>query len=51
MSSIIQNLTSADSQAILTILLPQDDLRTMTERMLDQMFAILFGETVTVTVP
>jgi len=51
MPSFMQNLTAADWQAILTILLPPDDLQTMTESMLVQMFAYLNGETDTVTVP
>jgi hypothetical protein len=51
MPSFLKNLTAADWQAILTILLPPDDLKTMTESTLDQMFAYLNGETDTVTVP
>ncbi|MFA5872697.1 MAG: hypothetical protein WC832_01910 [Anaerolineales bacterium] len=51
MPPFMQTLTAADWQAILTILLPPDDLQTMTESTLDQMFAYLNGETDTVTVP
>lgn len=51
MPSYIQNLTAANWQTILTILLPLDDLQTMTEITLDQVFAYLNGETDTVTVP
>lgn len=51
MPSFMQNLAAADWQTILTILLPPDDLQTMTESTLDQMFAYLNGETDTVTVP
>jgi hypothetical protein len=51
MPSFLQNLTAENWQAILTILLPPDNLQTMTESTLDQMFAYLNGETDTVTVP
>ncbi len=50
MPSFMQNLTAEDWQAILTILLPPDDLQTMTESALDQLFAYLDGETDTATV-
>ena len=50
MPSFFQNLTAADYQAILTILLPPADLKTMAESTLDQLFAYLNGETDTVTV-
>jgi hypothetical protein len=50
MPPFMQNLTSADWQAILTILLPPDALKTMTESTLDQMFAYLNGKTNTVAV-
>lgn len=50
MPSFMQNLTAADWQAILTILLPPENLQTMTESTLDQLFAYLNGETDTVTV-
>jgi hypothetical protein len=51
MPPFLKNLTAADWQAILTILLPLDDLRTMTESTLDQMFAYLNGKTDTVMIP
>ena len=51
MPSFMQNLTAAGWQTILTILLPPDDLRAMTDSTLDQMLAYLNGETDTVTVP
>ncbi len=51
MPSFMQNLTAANWQTILTMLLPPDDLRTMTESTLDHMFAYLNGETDTVTIP
>jgi hypothetical protein len=51
MPSFMQNLTAADWQAIITILLPPQELQTMTESMLDQVFVYLNGETDTVTVP
>ncbi len=50
MPSFFQNLTAADYQAILTILLPPSDLKAMAESTLDQLFAYLNGETDTVTV-
>jgi hypothetical protein len=43
--------TTADWQTIVATLLPPDDLQTMTESTLDQVFAYLNGETDTVTVP
>ncbi len=51
MPSFMQNLTAADWQALLTILLPPGDLQTMTESMLDQLFAYLNGKTDRVIVP
>jgi hypothetical protein len=51
MPPFLQNLTSADWQAILTILLPADTLKAMTESTLDQMFSYLNGESDTVSVP
>jgi hypothetical protein len=51
MPPFLQNLTAANWQAILTILLPPDNLKTMTESVLDQLFAYLDGKTDTVTVP
>jgi len=50
MPPFMQNLTAANWQAILTILLPPDNLKTMTESTLDQLFAYLNGQTNTVTV-
>ena len=50
MPSFMQNLSAADWQSLLTILLTPDDLKTMTESALDQMFAYLNGQTDTVTV-
>jgi hypothetical protein len=49
--SYFQNLTAADWQAMLAISLPGDDLRTMTESMLDQMVAYLNGEMDSINVP
>jgi hypothetical protein len=51
MPSFLQNLTAADWQAMLTILLPPDTLKSMTESTLDQMFAYLNGEAASVSVP
>jgi hypothetical protein len=51
MPLFMQNLTATDWQAILTDLLPADNLRIMTESTLDQMAAYLDGRTNTVTVP
>ena len=51
MPSFMQNITAAGWQAILTIILPPDDLQSMTDSTLDQMFAYLNGETDSVTVP
>jgi hypothetical protein len=47
----LQNLTAADWQAMLAISLPVDDLRIMTESMLDQMVAYLNGEMDSINVP
>ena len=51
MPLFMQNLNATDWQAILTDLLPADNLRIMTESTLDQMAAYLDGRTNTVTVP
>jgi hypothetical protein len=51
MPSFMQNLSAADWQAILTILLPADDLQNMIDSTLDQMFAYLNGKTDSVSVP
>ena len=51
MPPFLQNLTAANWQAILTILLPPDNLKTMTESVIDQLFAYLDGKTDTVAVP
>jgi hypothetical protein len=51
MPPFMKNLTAADWQAILTIILPPDTLKTMTESTLDQMFAYLNGQVNTVAVP
>lgn len=51
MPPFMQNLTAADWQAILTILLPADTMKAMTESTLDQMFAYLNGKADTVFVP
>ncbi len=51
MPSFCKNLTAANWQAIITILLPPADLKTMTESTFDQLFAYLNGGTDTVTVP
>jgi hypothetical protein len=51
MPSFLQNLTSADWQALLTILLPPDALKTMTESALDQSFAYLNGGVESVYIP
>ncbi len=44
-------LTAADWQAIVAALLPPDDLQTMTENTLDQVFAYLDGKTEAVSIP
>ena len=49
--TFMQNFTAADWQAMLTNLLPADDLRIITDSTLDQMVAYLIGETNTVTFP
>jgi hypothetical protein len=51
MPPFMQNLTKADWQAILSILLPPEILKSMTEGTLDQMFAYLNGEADSVFVP
>jgi hypothetical protein len=51
MLSFFHNLTAANWQDSVTILLPPDILKTMTESTLDQLFTYLNGETDTVTVP
>ena len=50
MPPYLQALTAADWQAIITILLPPADLKTMTENTLDQVFDYLNGKTDKVTV-
>jgi hypothetical protein len=51
MSSFLKNFTAGDWQALLTILLPPDALKAMTESTLDQTFAYLNGESDSVYVP
>lgn len=51
MPFFLQNLTAADWQAILTILLPPETLKTMTESTLDQFFGYLNGTVGSVSVP
>jgi hypothetical protein len=51
MPFFLQNLTMADWQDILTILLPPETLKNMTESTLDQVFAYLNGEVNSVSVP
>jgi hypothetical protein len=51
MPFFLQNLTSTDWQAILTILLPPEMLKTMTESTLDQVFAYLNGTVDSVSIP
>ncbi len=51
MPFFFQNLTSSDWQAILTILLPPEMLKTMSESTLDQVFAYLNGKVDSVSVP
>jgi hypothetical protein len=51
MPFFMQNLTSADWQALLTILLPPDTLKTITESALDQTFAYLNGGVESVYIP
>jgi hypothetical protein len=51
MPPFFQNLTTADWQGFLTILLPPNDVKTMAESTLDQLFAYLNGGTNTVAVP
>ena len=51
MPTFLQNLTSADWQGLLTILLPPDALKTMTESVLDQSFAYLNGGIESVYIP
>jgi hypothetical protein len=51
MSSVLQNITAADWQAMLTIVLPTDEIKAMTESTLDQTFAYLNGEGISVYVP
>ncbi|MGZ6346745.1 MAG: hypothetical protein ACXWNC_04130, partial [Anaerolineales bacterium] len=51
MPFFLKNLTTTDWQAILTILLPPETLKTMTESSLDQVFAYLNGEVDSVSVP
>jgi hypothetical protein len=51
MPLFMQNLTAADWHAFLSIVLPPDNLKSMTESILDQMFAYLNGEVDSVYVP
>ncbi len=51
MPAFFQNLKSEDWQAIITILLPPQELRTMTDGVLDQLFAYLNGAADSVFVP
>ena len=51
MPLFLQNLTAADWQSFLTMLLPSGDLKAMAESTIDQMVAYLNGETNTVTIP
>ena len=51
MPPFFQNITAANWQALLTLLLPAADLQSMSESMLDQTVAYLNGETDTVTIP
>ncbi len=47
----LENLSSGQWQALILHLLPPDELREMTETMLDQLFAYLNGETDTAKMP
>jgi hypothetical protein len=51
MPPFFQNITAANWQSLLTLLLPAADLQSMSESTLDQMVAYLNGETDTVTIP
>ena len=51
MPFFMQNLKAADWQTFLTILIPPEELKTITESTLDQVFSYLNGETDMVTVP
>lgn len=51
MPSFFKNLTAANWQAIITILLPPEDLQLMTESTVDQIFAYLNGQADTAAVP
>ncbi len=51
MPSFMQNFTSSDWQSLLTILLPPATLKSMTESVLDQVFAYLNGEDNSVSIP
>jgi hypothetical protein len=51
MPAFFQNLKAEDWQAILTILLPPQEMRTMTDGVLDQLFAYLNGVVDSVFVP
>jgi hypothetical protein len=51
MPTFLQNLTSADWQRLLTILLPPDALKTMTESALDQSFTYLNGGEESIYIP
>ena len=51
MPTFFQNLNSEDWTAILTILIPPQEMRTMTDGVLDQLFAYLNGAADSVFVP
>jgi hypothetical protein len=51
MPAFFQNLSAANWQSLVTIVLPPDELKAMTESTLDQLFAFLNGETNTVAIP
>jgi hypothetical protein len=50
MPPFMQNLKASDWEIIISILLPADELQTITENILDQMFTYLNGETDNVSV-
>lgn len=50
MPPFMQNLKASDWETIISILLPANELQTITENILDQMFAYLNGETDSVSV-
>jgi hypothetical protein len=49
--AVMQNLTTGDWQALLSILLPPDTLKAMTESTLDQVFAYINGGAESVFIP